>query len=526
MKRLSLSILAVVCVLGALASPASAATTTIGENPIGNTCGAGDVYMGTSAAYAVPEGTWYLRSFAFRTTAASDGQRIDLKLVRPTGVENEYRVIASTGVQTLAPGTGELVTFPVTTPVQAQPGDRVAIYTASFVNGCGGPDADGGYEFGAVPSNPPPGQTFLIQINRPTYPVSINSSAELIGDGDDDGVLDDVDAFPDDPAESADADADGVGDNGDNCRDEPNGDQADLDTDGEGDACDGDVDGDGVANGDDAFPRDPAETADGDGDGVGDNGDAFPDDPGESADGDGDGVGDNGDNCRDDANEEQADLDGDGEGDACDGDVDGDGAANGDDAFPFDPAEQSDRDGDGIGDNGDRFPDDPSESADADEDGVGDGADNCAAVANADQADQDADGEGDACDEDVDGDGVANGADNCREVPNADQTDADRDGIGAACDSPEATPSSLCRATKAAVESSPKYQQLPQRTRDVIDAKVELLCSSLDRIVADMRPTTKAVLIAGYKLGVGSLARDGWMTSAQAAELSELAGAL
>ena len=78
-----------------------------------------------------------------------------------------------------------------------------------------------------------------------------------------------------------------------------------------------DTDGDGVADEEDAFPMDPAESVDTDGDGVGDNSDAFPADPAESVDTDGDGIGDNS------------------------------------DAFPADPAESVDTDGDGVGDDAD-----------------------------------------------------------------------------------------------------------------------------------------------------------------------------
>lgn len=57
-----------------------------------------------------------------------------------------------------------------------------------------------------------------------------------------------------------------------------------------------------------------------------------------------------------------------------------------------------DSDGDGVADGVDAFPNDPSESVDNDGDGVGNNADNCLQTANADQSDGDSDGYGDACD--------------------------------------------------------------------------------------------------------------------------------
>ena len=172
-------------------------------------------------------------------------------------------------------------------------------------------------------------------------------------DTDGDGVGDNADPFPDDDTESADTDEDGIGDNADNCPTNANAQQSDGDGDGIGDVCDPDRDGDGVDNADDAFPNDPSESADTDSDGMGDNADAFPTDPSETVDTDSDGVGDNSDNCRKISNGDQSDIDSDGAGDACDDDIDGDGADNSNDAFPNDPTETLDNDADGSGNNAD-----------------------------------------------------------------------------------------------------------------------------------------------------------------------------
>jgi hypothetical protein len=132
-------------------------------------------------------------------------------------------------------------------------------------------------------------------------------------DTDGDGIVDSMDAFPNDPSETTDSDSDGVGNNGD------------------------------------AFPNDASETVDSDGDGVGDNSDWAPNDWRETADYDGDGVGNNGDDFPYDSTE-QLDTDGDGIGNNTDEDDDGDGIPDAEDSYPLDPNNFRDSDGDGLDD--------------------------------------------------------------------------------------------------------------------------------------------------------------------------------
>ena len=102
-----------------------------------------------------------------------------------------------------------------------------------------------------------------------------------------------------------------------------------TDTDGDGmtDDVDTDDDNDGVADVDDAFPLDAAESLDTDSDGTGNNADD---------DDDGDGVADGADVFPLDASE-SLDTDSDGTGNNADDDDDGDGVVDAFDAFPLDP---------------------------------------------------------------------------------------------------------------------------------------------------------------------------------------------
>ena len=117
----------------------------------------------------------------------------------------------------------------------------------------------------------------------------------------------------------SDADNDGVNDNDDNCPNLINAGQVDTDQDGAGDLCDDDIDGDGFSNTDEELAgtdsRDP---------------DSRP--SGAINDSDGDSIENAADNCPNVPNPEQSDLNGDGDGDVCDDDIDGDGALNDEEA--------------------------------------------------------------------------------------------------------------------------------------------------------------------------------------------------
>lgn len=149
-----------------------------------------------------------------------------------------------------------------------------------------------------------------------------------------------------------------------------------------------DADSDSIADDEDNCPFDAnQDQADDDGNGIGD----VCDTTSGGNDADSDGVDDSVDNCPVAPNADQNDLDSDTVGDVCDGDIDGDGIDNDADNCPFQfddtntcstGSTSNDADSDGVPDDEDAFVNDASEQNDADGDGVGDNADVCPFIAN------------------------------------------------------------------------------------------------------------------------------------------------
>ena len=88
------------------------------------------------------------------------------------------------------------------------------------------------------------------------------------------------------------------------------------------------------------------------------------------------------------------------------------------------------------------------------------------------------------------------------------------------------TAADLCTLTKQFVEGSAKFQALGTKQQAAVDAIITGACNAIAKIVVNLGPKQKAVLVALYQAGVASLAQGGWLTSAQAANLDQLAGTL
>jgi uncharacterized protein YjiK len=89
------------------------------------------------------------------------------------------------------------------------------------------------------------------------------------------------------------------------------------------------------------------------------------------------------------------------------------------------------------------------------------------------------------------------------------------------------TAASLCKLTKQLVDGSAKYQRLSTREKAAADKLVDALCAAgLTPSKPTTKPLQKLLLVTVYKVELAVLSGQGWLTRAQATELSGFVAAL
>ena len=173
-SRCTFLVVAVWCVTVVTPAPASA-NTTIGSNSK-DYVGCNQGFVVFDRADVIPaDGD--ITSFSYKSYGA--GAEIDFKLLRPTGGDS-YQVVGSSGVKTTTT-TSTVETFHLGTPIAAQAGDLIGMFTHDWNTHCvsfwdSGPATAAWWYTGGL--NPADGAVFTAQ-NDPGFYDGVNVSATL-----------------------------------------------------------------------------------------------------------------------------------------------------------------------------------------------------------------------------------------------------------------------------------------------------------------------------------------------------------
>jgi hypothetical protein len=88
------------------------------------------------------------------------------------------------------------------------------------------------------------------------------------------------------------------------------------------------------------------------------------------------------------------------------------------------------------------------------------------------------------------------------------------------------TAASLCALTQHLVQESARYRALPVLARMLADLTWQASCRLVRAIAPRLSARQKAIQVAAYKASLVPLTNRGWLTSAQAAALTALAGGI
>lgn len=111
--------------LVAVVPTAGAATVNLGSTGADTNCGSGFIVInsqvGTGTPTIVPSGDWTLKTWSM---SGGSGGTVGLRVLHPTGVTNQYRIVAASKTKTLTPGV--LNTF--TASIFVHGGDVIGLF--------------------------------------------------------------------------------------------------------------------------------------------------------------------------------------------------------------------------------------------------------------------------------------------------------------------------------------------------------------------------------------------------------------